>query len=388
MILAGGTYRMGHGAPGAGRCAAAFPWDCYMSSVPSGPDPAHPTRIYGAGWDGGCAAPPQLYGAERAARVLNLAGSSNVRIECLEITDHAPCVEFHSGGISCKRDAYPFGDWAPNGIYAADSSNVALRHLNIHGLADYGVLAGRLTDWTLEDVRVAGNGWAGWNGDISGDDSNGGVMAFRRVTIEWNGCGETYPGAQPTGCWGQSAGGYGDGLGTGETGGDWIFEDSRFLHNTSDGLDLLYHRGSGTITLERVRAEGNAGNQIKTSGTADLRDGVIIGNCGYFAGQPFTYDVDHCRALGNVLSFRFDAGNAVTLSDSLIYSEGDCLLLATGGSCNGTESLVSRGNAFRLAPEYLNPEDHSCLFYSECAGLNLDDQNSSINNVDAGETGG
>ena len=31
--------------------------------------------------------------------------------------------------------------------------------------------------------------------------------------------------------------------------GDWIIEDSAFLHNTSDGLDLLYHDLGGTIIL-------------------------------------------------------------------------------------------------------------------------------------------
>lgn len=385
VILAPGSYRMGFGAPNALGCASAFPWDCYMQAVPSGADAQHPTRIYGAGWNNGCAVKAELYGAERAARILNLSRSHHVRIECLEITDHAACVEFHSGGISCKRDTFPYGDWVPNGLYAADSSDMTLRNINIHGLANNGVLAGRLTDWTLEDVRIAGNGWAGWNGDISGGDSNSGTMIFRRVTIEWNGCGETFPGGQPTGCWGQSAGGYGDGLGTGETGGNWIFEDSKFLHNTSDGLDLLYHRGAGLITLERVRAEENAGNQIKTSGSAQILNSVIIGNCGYFSGRSFTYDVDDCRALGNAVSLRYDPGNAVTLSDSSIYSEGDCLLLATGNSCNGTESLVSRRNDFRRAPEFLNPDDRSCLFYSECGGLLLDDAGSTINDVDEGD---
>ncbi|GAB4165446.1 MAG: hypothetical protein Fur0021_40940 [Candidatus Promineifilaceae bacterium] len=36
--------------------------------------------------------------------------------------------------------------------------------------------------------------------------------------------------------------------------------DHPFRHNTSDGLDLLYRTRGGTITLNRVRAEGNAGN--------------------------------------------------------------------------------------------------------------------------------
>ena len=104
-------------------------------------------------------------------------------------------------------------------VLASDSKNVLLKNLDIHGLAHSGVYAGRLTDWTIQNTRIAGNGWAGWDGDIDGDDSNKGTIKFKNATIEWNGCGETYPNKQPIGCWGQDAGGYGDGLVTGDTGG-------------------------------------------------------------------------------------------------------------------------------------------------------------------------
>ncbi|HFD39158.1 MAG TPA: hypothetical protein ENJ31_04830, partial [Anaerolineae bacterium] len=210
LIIAAGSYRMGYGAPGADACDSAYPWDCHLPPLPSGPDAAHPTRLLGAGWDDGCADPPELWGAERPWFILNLDGSDNVEIACLEITDHSGCVEGHADpALTCERDTYPYGDWAADGLYAADAENVALRHLNIHGLAHNGVSAGRLTDWTVEDVRIAGNGWAGWDGDIEGDDANAGTMRFRRWVVEWNGCAETYPGGQPTGCWAQTAGGYG-----------------------------------------------------------------------------------------------------------------------------------------------------------------------------------
>ena len=75
-------------------------------------------------------------------------------------------------------------------------------------------------------MRIAANGWVGFDGDLGSnvkDSANNGTLLFRRVVIAWNGCGETYPGKKPQGCWGQEAGGYGDGLGTASTGGDWIF---------------------------------------------------------------------------------------------------------------------------------------------------------------------
>ena len=260
LIIGAGSYMMGYGASGAGNCESDYPWGCHIPPIPSGPDPAHPTRILGVGWDSGCSDPPELWGAERADMILNLTDASNVEVACLEITDHSSCVEFHSGGLACERDSYPYGDWAAIGLYAEDSANVYLHDLNIHGLAAGGVHAGRLTDWTVEDVRIDGNGWVGWDGDLwEGGDSNSGTMTFRRWTVEWNGCGETYPGEEPTGCWAQTAGGYGDGVGTGATGGDWIIEDSAVLHNTPDGLDLLHVREAGSsIPIRRPIPRGHA----------------------------------------------------------------------------------------------------------------------------------
>ena len=254
LIVASGAYQMGYGAPGADNCEEDGSFDCHMPPIPSGPDADHPTRILGQGWDSGCDDPPELWGSGRPWFIANLTDANNVELACFEITDHSSCVEDHTGGLACERDTPPYGDWAACGLYAEDSANVLLRDLDIHGLAACGVHAGRLTYWTVENVRIAGNGSVGWDGDLwEGDgDSNSGTLIFRNWVVEWNGCGETYPGGEPDGCWGQEAGGYGDGVGTGETGGDWIIEDSAFLHNTSDGLDLLYHSLGGIITLNEV----------------------------------------------------------------------------------------------------------------------------------------
>jgi hypothetical protein len=364
LIIAPGSYMMGFGAPGDDNCDSGYPWGCFVAAIPSGPDPAHPTRILGAD----CSKPPELWGTERADIVLNLTDSNNVEVGCLEITDHSSCVEFHSGGLACERDRFPYGPWAARGLYAEDSANVYLHDLNIHGLASAGIHAGRLTDWTVESVRIAGNGLVGWDGDLwEGSDSNAGTLLFRRWTVEWNGCGETYPGGQPTGCWGQDAGGYGDGVGTGETGGRWIIEDSKFLHNTSDGLDLLYARdASSTIEIRRTLAEGNDGQQIKTTGSVLIENSIIVGNCGFFVGKPFTYNVEPvCRAGGTALTFDLNPGNQVTVRNSTITSQGDCLVAAEcTGNCNGTEKIRLRNNIFQGYPDYLS-DDLTCLVYEE-----------------------
>ena len=402
LIIASGSYMMGYGAPGADACEADGAFDCHMPPVPSGPNPSGPTRILGAGWDAGCATPPELWGTQRAWHIVNLEGSSNVEVACLEITDHSSCVEDHLHGLpgvsplACKRETYPFGDWADTGLYAADSANVTLRHLDIHGLAVAGVRAGRLTDWTVEDVRIAGNGWIGWEGDIDNSDSNSGTLTFRRWTVEWNGCAETWPGGQPTGCWAQPAGGYGDGVGTGATGGDWIIEDSAILHNTSDGLDLLYHSLGGRVVLNRVHAEGNAGNQVKVAGQAEITNSVLVGNCAFFEGKPFASAgaVDHCRANGNTLEFAYTGGEQSSIVHSTIYGQGDGLV--GGGpredyTCNGSETLLARNSVFLGDTDYFDSGDITFLFYQEgCADLELDSDYNTVyqaKNVECGVDG-
>lgn len=369
LIIASGSYMMGVGAPGDTYCDPFSAWDCHMSPIPGGPDSERPTRILGAGWDAGCTNPPELWGTQRTWLILNLTGSSNVEVACLEITDHSGCVEFHSGGLACERDTYPFGEWAADGIQAADAINITLRDLNIHGLAEVGIRAGRLTDWTVENVRIAANGWAGWDGDIEGEDTNSGTLHFKNWTVEWNGCGESYPGEQPTGCWSQTAGGYGDGVGTGATGGHWIIEDSAFLHNTSDGLDLLYTYETGSlIEIKRTIAEGNAGDQIKTSGASYMENVIAVSNCGFFSGQTFTYNVDNCRAGGSALALNPRAGESITITNATLTGQGDCLIIAECAGeteCDGTEKVYLHNTIFQGNPEFDGGGDTTCFVWDD-----------------------
>ncbi len=378
----GAQYMMGWGAPNItdfSSCHSSYGWGCVLRAVPSGPSPAQPTRILGKGYDTGCSAPPQLWGTQRAAYLLNLKGSNNVEVQCLEITDHSACMEFGPGN-PCNRDSYPFGEWAGTGIEAADSTNVLLKNINIHGLRS-GVHAGRLKDWTMENVAIVNNSFVGWDGDIGANNSsNSGSIIFRNSKILYSGCGETYPGRQPYNCYSQDQGGYGDGLGTHRTSGNWVFDNVEISHNVSDGLDLLYHDGTGTVTISRSRFEGNAGNQVKVSGEATIENSIIIGNCGYFQGQPFTWNpsggpyFNNCRAAGNPVSFSYPRpGLKHKIYNTTITSNGDVLVQTGGGGCNGTETVVSRNNVFLGGPEYLNNgDDRSDLFYNAGAGGNGD----------------
>ena len=385
LVIGTGSYRMGYGAPGSDDCEEEGSFDCRMPPVPSGPSPNRPTRIVGRGWDSGCDNPPELWGTGRPWQIVDLTDTSNAVVACLEITDHSDCVEFHSGGLACNRDDLPYGDWASIGLYAQDSTKVLLKDLNIHGLASSGILAGRLTDWTVENVRIAANGWVGWDGDIEGDDSNAGTLAFRHWLVEWNGCGETYPEQEPVGCWGQSAGGYGDGVGTGATSGDWIIENASFLHNTSDGLDLLYHSEGGTVILNGVHAEGNAGNPVKVTGLTTLSNSLLVSNCTFFDDQPFTFNVDPCRALGNALEITFTGGEQVSIINSTFYGLGDGLIYAgprEGYNCDGSERIEARNNIFLGDADFFDPGDSTFLFYQEdCDGLRLDSDYNLVHQV-------
>ncbi len=398
VIISPGEYMMGYGAPNTGPCSSSWPWDCHMRSIPSGPDATHPTRILGKGWDTGCISRPQLWGTERAADIVDLRGSSNVQIQCLDVTDHSSCMEFGPDYATlCNRTSYPYGHWASIGIAASDSKNVLLKNVSVHGLHS-GIDAGRLTDWTLENVDIIRNSFVGWDGDIGSTvSSNSGTIIFNNVRIQFNGCGETYPDLQPHHCYSQDQGGYGDGLGTAKTGANWVFNNCNFSHNTSDGLDLLYHDGTGTITITQSRFEGNAGNQVKVAAPTVIEDSFLVGNCAYFYGQPFTATTNtsgqptafnNCRAGGNSTYLSFKAGMTVSIYDSTLTSNGDVIVASGGSTCNGTEKVTSRNNIYLGGAEFnTGGADISDLYFAagatgngdgSCGTLSLDDDYSLI----------
>lgn len=384
LIIGPGSYRMGFGAPGDDACEQAYSWDCYMSAVPSGTE-AQPTRILGAGWDSGCSAPPELWGAERPWFILNLSDSSHLELGCLEITDHSSCIEGHNpddlacNGCTdrCERDTPPFGDWAPVGIYAEDSSEVHLFDLRIHGLASIGIHAGRLSNWTVERVDVIANGSAGWDFDLwdSGGDDNSGDLIFRGMEIAYNGCGEDpQPDAIITSsCWGQQSGGYGDGFAPGASGGHWVLEDLHVHHNTSDGVDMLYLRDDSSVEITRLIAEGNAGNQLKVAGSLSVNNSLLVGDCAFFSSCPLFQGVgegDNCRAAGNSLALDLHRGSTASIINTTITGEGDCLVEVgcddgadPDPDCDGTEAVLLRNTLFAGNTDWAQPSENTCLYW-------------------------
>jgi len=298
---------LGYGAPNSGWCDPEGAFACVLPPLPSGPSPQAPTRILGAGHGSGCAVAPQLWGTQRAETLINLSKTSNAVLDCLELTDHSGCVEDHiDRSVRCQRDTYPFGAWAAVGIYAADSSNVTLRNLNIHGLAVAGVQAGRLTDWTVENVRLAANGLVGWDGDIDGDDLYAGRVA-----------------GSPS-----------------------------------------------SVRVVRSIAVGNAGNQMKTGGPASIVNSLLVSNCGFFHNKPFgaalgPREGDHCRAGGAAVHFDLHGGASASLVNSTVVGHGDVLVSTEcqWRACSGSERLTVANNVFLGAAEFMDPQDRTALLW-------------------------
>jgi hypothetical protein len=364
-----GDYMMGYGAPNTDSCHQSWSYNCFMARIPSGPSPSQPTRILGAGHDQGCTQAPELWGTESAWMVVNMEGSSNVELACLEITDRSSCIISHChngqcGGevAACKQSSPPLGQWASTGISARDSSHVVLRDVNIHGLANRGIHAGRISDWTLKRTRINANGWVGWDGDLGGNSSNSGTIRFLESEIGYNGCAERWPSGEIFGCWGQGGGGYGDGLGVGESGGHWIFEDSTIHRNTSDGIDLLYLNDQGKVTIRRTLVDSNAGNQIKVSRSALIENSVVVGNCAYFTGEANMLAGDHCRALGDTVYVGLSNSSQTDIINNTIVGQGNCVISSSGGS---SASRLRLTNNLIIGNDYwLDPSKLSCLYYS------------------------
>ena len=104
-----------------------------------------------------------------------------------------------------------------------------------------------------------------------------------------HGCGEPVAACELWACWAQQTGGYGDGLGTTVTGGQFLVEDAFVHHNTSDGLDFRYMDGAPTtsVTLRRVYSVATAGNQVKVKGNSVIENSVLVSQCAYFKGRYY-----------------------------------------------------------------------------------------------------
>lgn len=343
-INTGSSYRVGADLPsvtkycgGAGGVCWGLGGDSsnsYNPPIPAGTAAQH-TRILGENY-ASCSDPKartQLHGGTGLYYILNLAKTSYVDIGCLDITDFSGCSR--TAGDCTGSD-----DYATNGIRLANSSTyITLTDVRIHGLSYSGIGGPPGTGFVAKDLAILGNGGAGWNAD-PGDGTTGvGSMLVEGFDISWNGCAEEYPMVDkvPYGhCRDDSTGGYGDGFGTTTApspapGWQVHFDNGVVSYNTQDGLDALHISGPGsTLTITRVLAFGNEGQQLKGGGaTAILRNNLIVGNCAAIQqtmpGRPSpTGDSlgDVCRAANTAVAIGVTAGDPAFYQNNTMISNG------------------------------------------------------------------
>jgi hypothetical protein len=340
LHIGAGQYLIGYSATNASLnpqiCYPAAEYACVPQPLPSG-----------VTMQGDCTKQTQLWGTEGAQWVLNLDNTSNVKLSCLEITDHSSCIPGYSpspavpGITACSRSwGKDVGTWAQTGIHIQDATNPTLDRLFVHGLVT-GINAGRTHGIVnVPNIVLSNNSSAGWNGDLGGNNKNStsdGTTIFTDPVIKYNGCSEIPPSTVAVGCFNQETagtqGGYGDGFGLAWTGGTYIFQGTRPLGtgcaiygNTSDGIDTLYANGTGSVKVDHCWFYGNVGNDFKVSGNASITSNVFINRCTRYKGTAMPVAPNPCRATGSeVLDFA-GKNEKITFAWNTLVGEGNCLL--------------------------------------------------------------
>lgn len=356
---------------GFDQASANDPWcvggsgaiGCSNPSIPAG-TPEHHTRILGRNFESCSAnsARTQIFGGHGVFAALNLGGTQYVDVECLDITRHSQCVAHGDPPVpeSCKRD-YPIDDYDSEGIVTDEHTrDILLQDLWIHGHTDRGIIGPIGGVVTARRVDIAFNGMAGWDFDNGhSTPSQNATLNLLDSVIEWNGCNQEYPitHAIPViSCYGQSNGGYGDGIGTpAGMGMDVNIDHSIFRYNTQDGEDFGHiDAGSHTLHITNSSSYGNNGGQFKWGPnftSVVFANNLIVGNCLRLsqpvAGTPAGFNAhlgDFCRA-EDAISFNFrQGGTALFENNSIVsYSPTTFDIQCWDDSCSQSK-LILRNN--------------------------------------------
>ncbi len=346
VIIRGGPWRVGWDAAtgkGAGYtwCVGGGTSGCGNPPIPSGTPTQH-TRILGENYANcGTATTTdrskltQIFGGFGLWAALNLNGTHDVDVQCIEVTRHSNCIWFGDPAVpSGCSGQNPIADYDSDGVTTGvETHDVLLQDMWIHGHPGRGIkgpIGGVITCLRCD---IAYNGGAGWDfDDGKSTPSVHGVWNFNYSTIEYSGCNQDYPNQnQAISCYGQSNGGYGDGVGTPP--GTCLaanIDHSNFSYNTQDGVDLG-HGDKGTdcpLTVTNSIAYGNGGGTFKwgpNENPAVFINNVVIANCARMSeplpGQPSTYNAhlgDFCRA-EDALPFNFrQNGRALIANNTII----------------------------------------------------------------------
>jgi hypothetical protein len=382
--------------------------DQYNSGIPvppSGTASQH-TRILGENY-AACTsqgARTQLHGGWSIYQVLNLSGASYVDVGCLDITDFSNCGR-DANIVPCVDGVQ---DFARYGIkFSNTSTHDTLTDVRIHGMSLDGINGPTGDGFVGIDVAIVGNPDAGWNAD-DGDGTTGvGSFLMQNFNISWNGCVEEYPIVDPLpyfSCTDDGSNGYGDGFGTATVpsvapGWQVHFDQGTVSYNTQDGLDALHISGPGsTMTVTRVLAFGNQGQQLKVGGaTATIQNSVIVGNCEAMTtqaipGTPAGFGsvlADPCRANSTAVLMEVIPGNPAAFQGNTLYSAGAVGLEVEYGAADtgATNTLSYNDNVFMGFRDATGAFDTAPIYSNSGLKMLTNPGSSWTNNVTLGGKG-
>lgn len=375
-------YMVGYGMPNSSPCNIAGTYNCYMQNPPNGTS-GNPTSIIGTGTN-----KPQLWGVDRTFQVLGIGNYTN--FTWLEITDHEVC------GYNAPVDGCVGSPTYDDGIALSGSNNI-FTDVYVHGFARYGInVPDAITTMgsnTFTRVWIIGNSESGMTTGVN--NAFTGTTTFNQPIIEWSGCIEAYPlatgidnPANYSNCYGQTSGGNGDGLAFGNDtsglAGNWnIYGPGSISFNTQDGADLKHGTpGVGTDNIDKMRFEGNAGQQIKVTGFTDnITNNLIIGDCGWWQGSSHAAAGamllgDSCRAgspSGTTILFSVEDGTTTNFYNNTIITYAIAFEADNSSSCTGTvintkNNIIQGGYAWAHNTT-VNPgvsgDDLTTNFYSD-----------------------
>ena len=368
--------------PNSGHAAGS---SCILPSIPDG------VHVIGQN-AGSCHTPGHtglvnptiLSGIGGAFTVIDLQGSNNVSLSCIEITQPDNCTNAGQGsGGGCNDLAnyiYAAGIVFEYGI-AQGPRNLTMTDIAVDGTAGYGILGSKLNTSsndvvTGSDIYLIGNGGAGWNSDGGGCNTSCesvGTMNLSYLDVEGNGCLLLKPFDVSQGllankfsyCYGQSDGGYGDGFVLIAAGNFTVnISHSTFKYNTQDGFDGIHISDDVTTSpvtnISSSWSEGNAGAAFKlgAGASATAINNVAIGNC-HVLHQAATFpnnppgwialdNADTCRASGDQWSLQLKNGSILTLENNTtagygttMYDLGCADLAPNCGSNGGVAKFIN-----------------------------------------------
>jgi len=381
----------------SGNCTSGGALNCTMGNMPDGSTvQTTPGSTHQA----------QLWGREHLNQVINdNISSSFTIINNLEITQHSACVyngadpNHTTDGFPnrCVTSSAPFGPWAIGGI-SLTGSGITLENNWIHGMGQWGVTTGSITNLIEEGNTINGNGGGGFGigqNNSGGTITFGGINTINNEKIVFNGCGSHYPlhSSDPYDTLnyhtcaddGSSNGtmladGWACEAGSCDTSGTTVnMSNTDVSFNTKGGIDNLHADGLGTFNAYRVRAEGNESQQLKLNYNAvNIENSQLINDCNYFEGQSFNTTIDgcgntlphfypvntcmgnsqaytaswdFCRAAGNTIRLAIGAPETVKISNSTLYSNGGANV-EYSGACTASPTVAMNNNIVVNAPDY------------------------------------